>query len=76
MVLALLPVVGSPFQARFSGPLTVKSQMFDGHYLIFSPNRRKKMQWCYVNLFKTFLASFAIFVSLFRHTIMHQHDGA
>lgn len=73
-VLALLPEVGSPFQARFSGPFTVKSRMSDRDYLIFSPKRRKKVQWCHVNLFKPFLASSDIFVSLFRYTIMHQHE--
>lgn len=32
-VLALLPVVVSPFHARFSVPFTVKSQMSDGDFL-------------------------------------------
>lgn len=75
-VLALLPVVVSPFQARFSGPFTVKSQMSDRDYLIFSPNWRKKVQWCHVNFHFTNIASTAIFVSLFRYTITHQHNGA
>ena len=58
-VLVLLPVIGSPFQARFSGPYTVKSRMSDRDYLIATPDRRKKVQWCHVNLLKSFLTSSA-----------------
>lgn len=48
-------VVGSPFQVRFSGPYTVKSRMSDRDYLISTPDRKKKVQWCHVNMLKAFL---------------------
>lgn len=53
-VLILLPVVGSPFQAKFHGPYTVKSRMSECDYLINTPDRRKKVQWCHVNLLKPY----------------------
>lgn len=40
-VLALLPVEGSPFQARYSGPFVVVKQVTDFNYLIATPERRK-----------------------------------
>ncbi|XP_054882238.1 uncharacterized protein LOC129356701 [Poeciliopsis prolifica] len=43
-VLALLPVVTSPFQAKFSGPHTVLKRLSDQNYLIATPERRKKQQ--------------------------------
>ena len=49
-------MIGSPFQARFSGPYVVKSRMSDRDYLILTPDRRKKVQWCHVNLLKPFFA--------------------
>ena len=45
-VLALLPVVGSPFQARFSGPYTVKSRMSDRDYLVYTPDRSGAVGSC------------------------------
>ncbi len=49
-VLALLPLIGSPFQARFTGPHTVLKQLSDVNYLISTPERQKKSQVCHVNL--------------------------
>ncbi len=40
-VLALLPIVGSPFQAKFAGPYTVARKISDLNYLINTPDRRK-----------------------------------
>ncbi len=57
-VLALLPVVGSPFQANFAGPYTVARQISDLNYLINTPDRREKRRVCHVNLLV-----FVIFVS-------------
>lgn len=54
-VLALLPLVTSPFQARFSGPYEVLKQLSDLNYLISTPDRRKKTQLCHVNLLKPYL---------------------
>uniref|UniRef100_A0A3B5QLU2 Gypsy retrotransposon integrase-like protein 1 n=1 Tax=Xiphophorus maculatus TaxID=8083 RepID=A0A3B5QLU2_XIPMA len=53
-VLALLPVVTSPFQAKFSGPHTVLKQLSDQNYLIATPERRKKQQTVHVNLLKPY----------------------
>ncbi len=36
-VLALLPLVGSPFKEKFSGPYTVKSRMSDRDYSVYTP---------------------------------------
>lgn len=58
-VLALLPVVGSPFQAKFSGPFTVKSHMSVCDYLIKTPEMRKKVHWFHVNLLKPHVDQFS-----------------
>lgn len=55
-VLALLPVVGSPFQAKFAGPYTVVSQLSELNYLIATPDRRKRNQLCHINLLKPYYA--------------------
>ena len=52
-VLALLPIVGSPLQATFSGPCTVVCQLSD---LIATLERRKANQLCNVNLLKPYYA--------------------
>lgn len=56
-VLALLPIVGSPFQAKFAGPYTVARKISDLNYLINTPDRKKKTQLCHVNLLKPFYGS-------------------
>ncbi len=56
-VLALLPIVGSPFQAKFAGPYTVARKISDLNYLITTPDRRKKTRLCHVNLLKPFYGS-------------------
>ena len=55
-VLALLPIVGSPFQAKFMGPYTVVKQLTEQNYLVATPGRRKHNQLCHVNLLKPYLA--------------------
>ena len=55
-VLALLPSVKSPFQAKFMGPYTVVKQLSEQNYLISMPKRRKKTQLCHVNLLKPYHA--------------------
>lgn len=53
-VLALLTFVGSSFQARFTGPQTVLTQISEENYLISTPEQRKKslchVGKCVVNL--------------------------
>ncbi|KAL3967153.1 FMS-like tyrosine kinase 1 [Sarotherodon galilaeus] len=53
-VLALLPIAGSPFQARFAGPYTVVEKLSELNYLIATPDRRKRNQLCHVNLLKPY----------------------
>lgn len=53
-VLILLPVVGSPFEARFSGPYTVKEKVGSVDYLISTPDRRKKQRLCHINMMKPY----------------------
>ena len=55
-VLALCPVLTSPFQARFAGPYTVLEKVSDQNYLISMPERRKKSQLCHVNMLKPYYA--------------------
>ena len=53
-VLALLPIPGSPFRARFTGPHVVVRQVAELDYLIATPKRRKATQLCHVNLLKRY----------------------
>lgn len=53
-VMCLLPVVGSPFQARFSGPGTVKRKVSEQDYLISLPKGRTRL--CHINLLKPYYA--------------------
>lgn len=53
-VLALLPVVTSPFQAKYVGPYKIKEKISDHNYIIATPERRKSTQLCHVNLLKPF----------------------
>ena len=55
-VLALLPMVTSPFQAKFTGPHTVLKRISDQNYVISTPCRRKPVQFCHVNLLKPYYA--------------------
>ncbi|KAL7857740.1 hypothetical protein AOLI_G00178420 [Acnodon oligacanthus] len=55
-VLALLPVVGSPLQAKFAGPYAVVRQVSDLNYLLVKPDRRKATRNCHVNLLKPYYA--------------------
>lgn len=53
-VLALLPLVTSPFQAKYSGPYTVLKKVSDLNYLIETPGNRKSTKLCHVNLLKAY----------------------
>ena len=53
-VLALCPLITSPFQAKFVGPYTVLERLSDQNYLLSMPERRKKKQVCHVNLLKPY----------------------
>ena len=53
-ILALLPVISSPFQAQFTGPFTVLCQLSDQNYLLSTPGHSKSTQLCHVNLLKPY----------------------
>lgn len=51
--MALTPIVGSPFQANYSGPFLTE-KLSDLNYLIATPERRKASRFCHVNLLKPY----------------------
>ena len=53
-VLTLLPLVGSPLQAKFHCPFTVLRQISEQNYLLSTPKRRRNTQLCHVNLLKPY----------------------
>uniref|UniRef100_A0AAQ4P9U3 Integrase catalytic domain-containing protein n=1 Tax=Gasterosteus aculeatus aculeatus TaxID=481459 RepID=A0AAQ4P9U3_GASAC len=53
-VLALLPLVSSPFQAKYCGPFNVLRKVSDLNYLIETPGYRKSFKLCHVNLLKCY----------------------
>lgn len=55
-VLALLPIVSSPFQAKFTGLHTVLKQISEQNYVISTPGHQKPTQLCHVNLLKPYYA--------------------
>ena len=56
-VLALLPLQGKPLAAKFSGHYVVKKKVGDLDYLIATPERRKGVQLCHVNMLKSYYRS-------------------
>ncbi|KAI2643088.1 Retrovirus-related Pol polyprotein from transposon 17.6 [Labeo rohita] len=53
-VLMLLPVTGSSFLVRFTGPYSVLKRVSDQNYIVSTPDRRKATQLCHVNLLKPY----------------------
>ena len=53
-VLSLLPLVSSPFQAKYCGPFTVLRKVSDLNNLIETPSHRKSSKLCHVNLLKCY----------------------
>ncbi|XP_028847201.1 uncharacterized protein LOC114796860 [Denticeps clupeoides] len=54
-VLVLLPLMGSALQAKFSGPYVVESQLSDTDYVVRTPDRKRKMRVCHVNMLKKYV---------------------
>ena len=54
LVLAYLPVPGSPLKAKFSGPYPVVKNVNNHTYIIKTPDRRKSTQIIHVNLLKSY----------------------
>lgn len=55
-VLALLPIITSSWQAKFSGPFSVLKKLSDQNYLVSTPARRTKARLCHVNLLKPYVS--------------------
>ncbi|KAG7464302.1 Retrovirus-related Pol poly from transposon 297 [Solea senegalensis] len=53
-VLVLLPTPGSALTARFSGPYVIKSKVSDTNYVIHTPERRRKVRLCHINMLKSY----------------------
>ncbi|KAK0137942.1 hypothetical protein N1851_025818 [Merluccius polli] len=56
-VVALLPIPGSPFGAKYSGPYTVRLKVSENNYVVATPERRRSTQLCHVNLLKPYFLS-------------------
>ncbi len=63
-VLVLLPTIGSPFQAKFSGPYLVLKKISELNYLLSMLDRKKSSRICHVNLMKPYYASSATGVTV------------
>uniref|UniRef100_A0A669F703 Gypsy retrotransposon integrase-like protein 1 n=1 Tax=Oreochromis niloticus TaxID=8128 RepID=A0A669F703_ORENI len=53
-VLVLLPLVGSSLHAQFSGPYEVDKKISDTSYAVKTPDRRRKLRVCHVNMLKRY----------------------
>ena len=49
-VLVLFPIQQNPLQAKFHGPYEVNSKVNDLSYVVKTPDRRKPMQLCHINM--------------------------
>ncbi|KAK0132100.1 Retrovirus-related Pol polyprotein from transposon 412 [Merluccius polli] len=56
-VVALLPIPGSPFTAKYSGPYSVVRKVSETNYVVATPGRRRATQLCHINLLKPYYAS-------------------
>ncbi|KAI2661959.1 Retrovirus-related Pol polyprotein from transposon 17.6 [Labeo rohita] len=54
LVLALLPVPGSALQNRFTGPYVVERKVTDTTYVIRTPERRRNLRTCHINMLKQY----------------------
>lgn len=54
MVLAYIPVFGSPLQAKYHGPYKVQGKLSNHYYMTETPDRRKSTQYIQVNLLKLY----------------------
>ena len=50
----LLPLTGSTLQAQYSGPYVIDRQVGECDYLVKTPDRKRKMRLCHVNLLKPY----------------------
>ena len=52
--MVLFPVVGNPFQAKYSGPYKVVKKISDTNYLVRTPGRRKETKVWHINMLKAY----------------------
>jgi len=52
--LVLLPVLGSPLQARYCGPFTIEEKVNNVDYVISTPGCCKAKRLCHVNMLKAY----------------------
>ena len=55
-VLVLLPIPGSPLQAKFSGPYVVQEKLSETDYVVGTPDRRRKSRVCHINMMKPYFS--------------------
>ena len=53
-VLALLPILQQPLQARYCGPYLIIRKVNDVDYVINTPDRRKSQRLCHINMLKEY----------------------
>ena len=53
-VLVLMPIVGSLFQAKYTGPYNNAEKMSDLNYVVATAERKKTRRLCHVNLLKPY----------------------
>ena len=54
LVLAYIPITGSPLQAKYHGPYKVQKKLSGCNYIIETPDRRKATQHIHINLLKPY----------------------
>ncbi|XP_016296963.1 neural cell adhesion molecule 2-like [Sinocyclocheilus anshuiensis] len=53
-VLVFLPIPGSSFQARYSGPYVIKKRVSDRDYIVATPDRARHSRLCHINMIKPY----------------------
>lgn len=54
LVLIFLPIPGSSLSTRFFGPYVVKEKLSETNYAICTPDRKRKVRVCHVNMLKLY----------------------
>ena len=52
--MVILPVIHSPFQAKFAGPYKVIRQEKNDNYVVATPDKKRRTQLCHANLLKPY----------------------
>ncbi len=55
-VLVLLPLPGSTLQAKFACPYGIEEKLSDTDYVVKTPDRKRKMRVCHINMFKLYVS--------------------